>query len=187
MRIRKSGCVELDGTHCCIEIFNTALSLYRVLRITLYFSEGFSEAVVEVSWPLRVTMVCFLGQKSSLWSFVLQQRYKLFLRCFLYLLLVNLLLLASLEERSTCGELGCFLGVGDGNDLEKDILMRLLKMGLPCSGRLWQDQRQNFSLASRSKTQELLLLLAQHSNVHSYIPSSSNQQSSPKHICLEIR
>ena len=38
------------------------------------------------------------------------------------MLLVNLLLLASLEERSTCGELGCFLGVEDGNDLEKDIL-----------------------------------------------------------------
>jgi len=28
-----------------------------------------------------------------------------------------------LEERFTCGELGCFLEVGDGNDLEKDILI----------------------------------------------------------------
>jgi len=37
--------------------------------------------------------------------------------------LVNLLLLASLEERSTHGELGCFLEVGDGDDLEKEFLV----------------------------------------------------------------
>ena len=39
------------------------------------------------------------------------------------LLLVNLLLLASLEERSTHGELGCFLEAGDEDDLEKDVLV----------------------------------------------------------------
>jgi len=27
-----------------------------------------------------------------------------------------------LEERSTCRVLGCFLGAGDGNDLEKEFL-----------------------------------------------------------------
>jgi len=31
-------------------------------------------------------------------------------------------LLASLEERSTYGELGCFLGVKDGDDLEEGFL-----------------------------------------------------------------
>ena len=52
--------------------FKAALSLYRVLEVALYFSEGFLEAVArvsvvaEVSWPLGVTIVCFLGQKSSL-------------------------------------------------------------------------------------------------------------------------
>ena len=47
----------------------------------------------------------------------------MFLRCFLRSSLVNLLLLASLEERSTYRVLGCFLGVGDGDDLEKGFLM----------------------------------------------------------------
>ena len=74
MRIRKSRCVELDGTHCYIRKFNMALSLCRVLEVTLYFSRDFSEAaargstVVKALWSLRVTMVCFLEQKSNLWS-----------------------------------------------------------------------------------------------------------------------
>jgi len=38
------------------------------------------------------------------------------------LLLVNLPLLASLEEKSTHRVLGCFLGVGDGDDLEEEFL-----------------------------------------------------------------
>ena len=72
MRIRKSRCIELDGTHCCTEKFNTALSLCEVLEIALYFSKGFSEAaarisvVAEAPQPLGVTVVCFLEQKSSL-------------------------------------------------------------------------------------------------------------------------
>ena len=51
-----------------------ALSLYRVLGIALYFSEDFLEATAKVSvvakalWPLEVSIVCFLGQESSLWS-----------------------------------------------------------------------------------------------------------------------
>jgi len=36
--------------------------------------------------------------------------------------LVNLLLLASLEERSTHEELGCFLGAGDGDNFKKEVL-----------------------------------------------------------------
>jgi len=36
--------------------------------------------------------------------------------------LVNLLLLASLEERSVCGELNCFLEVGD-NGLDRDDMV----------------------------------------------------------------
>jgi len=48
VRIRKSRCVKLDRTHCCIEEFNMALSLYRVLEITLYFifSKDFSKATI---------------------------------------------------------------------------------------------------------------------------------------------
>ena len=47
----------------------------------------------------------------------------MFSRHFLCLSLVNLLLLASLEERSIYGESDCFLGAKDGDDLEEDILM----------------------------------------------------------------
>jgi len=49
-----------------------ALSLCRVLEITLYFSENFLEvatrvsAVAEALRSLEETMVCFLGQESSL-------------------------------------------------------------------------------------------------------------------------
>jgi len=39
------------------------------------------------------------------------------------LVAVNLPLLASLEERSTCRVLGCFLGVGDRDDFEKGFLV----------------------------------------------------------------
>ena len=42
--------------------------------------------------------------------------------CFLCLSLVNLLLLASLEKKSTYGVLGCFLRAGDGDDLEEEFL-----------------------------------------------------------------
>jgi len=49
-----------------------ALSLCRVLEVTLYFSESFSEAttresaVTKVLQPLGVTVVYFLGQNSNL-------------------------------------------------------------------------------------------------------------------------
>ena len=78
MRIRKSRYIESDRTHCYIEKFNAALSLCGVLGVAFYFSEGFSEAAARVSvvaealQPLEETMVCFLGQKSSLWSLALQ-------------------------------------------------------------------------------------------------------------------
>ena len=78
MRIRKSRCVELNQTRCCTGEFNATLSLCRVLWVTLYFSEGFSEAAARVSavaeapQPLGETVVCFLGQESSLWSPALQ-------------------------------------------------------------------------------------------------------------------
>ena len=59
MRIGKSGYIESNWTCCCTRKFNAALSLCRVLGVTLYFSKGFSEAaakvlvVVEAPWPLR--------------------------------------------------------------------------------------------------------------------------------------
>jgi len=49
MRIRKSGCVELDRTYCCTGKFNIALSLCRVLEITLYFFKYFLEIAAEES------------------------------------------------------------------------------------------------------------------------------------------
>ena len=78
VRIRKSRYIKLNGTYYYIRKFNVALSLCKVLKITLYSSEGFSEAatrelaVAEVSWPLKLTVVCFLEQESNLWSPVLQ-------------------------------------------------------------------------------------------------------------------
>jgi len=72
MRIGKSRCVELDGTHYCTKKFNIALSLCRVLEVIFYFSEDFSKAtagrlaVAEALQPLGVTMVCFLGQEFNL-------------------------------------------------------------------------------------------------------------------------
>ena len=51
---------ESNWTCCCTGIFNTALSLCRVLEVTLYFSEDFLEAVAEVPQPLGETVVCFL-------------------------------------------------------------------------------------------------------------------------------
>ena len=47
----------------------------------------------------------------------------MFSRCFLHSSLVNLPLLASLEERFTHRVLGCFLRVGDEDNLEKGFLV----------------------------------------------------------------
>ena len=66
MRIGKSGYIKSDRACCCTGKFNVALSLYRVLEVTLYFSKDFSEAAAEASWSLEVTIVCFLEQESSL-------------------------------------------------------------------------------------------------------------------------
>ena len=72
MRVRKSRCIESNPTRCYTGKFNAALSLCEVLGVTLYFSEGFLEAaagesvVAEALQPLRVTVVYFLKQESSL-------------------------------------------------------------------------------------------------------------------------
>ena len=64
--------IKLDRTHCYIEKFNIAFSLYEVLRVTLHFSENFLEATIEESvateilQPLKVTKVCFLRQEFNL-------------------------------------------------------------------------------------------------------------------------
>ena len=49
VRIRKSGYIESDGTCCYTRKFNIALSLYKVLEFTLYFSESFLKIAAEVS------------------------------------------------------------------------------------------------------------------------------------------
>ena len=54
MRIGKSGCVESDRTHYCIEKFNVALSLYKVLEVTFYFSKNFSEVAARGSVVAKV-------------------------------------------------------------------------------------------------------------------------------------
>ena len=46
VRIRKSRCIELDKTCCCIRKFNAALSLCGVLKVALYFSKDFLEVAV---------------------------------------------------------------------------------------------------------------------------------------------
>ena len=67
VRIRKSKYIELDRTHCYTGKFNAALSLCRVLGLTLYFSNDFSKtatrelAVTKVLQSLEVIIVCFLG------------------------------------------------------------------------------------------------------------------------------
>ena len=72
MRIGKSRCVESNWTDCCIEKFNMALSLCRVLGVALYFSEDFLETAAGVSAVAKAlqflgeTMVYFLEQESSL-------------------------------------------------------------------------------------------------------------------------
>ena len=71
MQIRKSRYIESNET-CCTRKFNVVLSLCEVLEVTLYFSKDFSEVatrelvIPEVLWPLEVTMVYFLEQKSNL-------------------------------------------------------------------------------------------------------------------------
>ena len=120
MRIKKKIYVELDRTCCYIGKFNAALSLYGVLEVALYFFKSFLKAtarrsaVAEVLWSL--------GQESNLQSSIPQQRHRLFSRCFLHLSLVNLPLLASLEERSTYRKINCLLGVENRNGLEDDDL-----------------------------------------------------------------
>ena len=47
----------------------------------------------------------------------------MFLRHFLHSSLVNLPLLASLEKKFTHRVLDCFLGAGDGDDLEEEFLV----------------------------------------------------------------
>ena len=74
MRVGKSGCIESNWTHCYTGEFNMTLSLCGVVGVALYFSKGFSEAaarvlaVAEALRSLGETVVCFLGQESSLWS-----------------------------------------------------------------------------------------------------------------------
>ena len=53
--------------------------------------------------------------------------------------------------------------------------MRLPEMDLPCSGRLWQNQRWKLFLASRSETQKPLFPLVLYGGIHGLVPSSSNQ------------
>ena len=74
MKIGKSRYIKSNRTHCYTGKFNTALSLYKVLEVTLYFSKGFLEAatrglaVAKVLQLLEVIIVCFLEQESNLWS-----------------------------------------------------------------------------------------------------------------------
>ena len=49
IEVRKNRYIELDRIHCYIRKFNTALSLCRVLGITFYFSEGFSDITIGIS------------------------------------------------------------------------------------------------------------------------------------------
>ena len=164
MSITKSRYIELNETHCYTKKFNIALSLHKVLETTLYFSKGFLEAVAEALQLFRMTIVCFLEQKSSLYFFVPQQRHRLLLSYFLYSLLVNL---ASLEEKSTCRELNCFLGT-ENNKL--DILIN-----------------NNSYLTFKNENQEPLFLPVLYSGIHGLASSRSDQQLLLRHICFRTR
>jgi len=54
IRIKKSRYIESNGTCYYIEKFNMALSLYRVLEVTFYFSKGFLEITTEKSVAAEV-------------------------------------------------------------------------------------------------------------------------------------
>ena len=60
--------------------------------------------------------------------------------------------------------------------------MRLLETDLPCSGKLWQNQRWKLFLTSGSETQGPLSLPALHSGVHGLVLSSSDQWSLLRYI-----
>ena len=67
VRVQKSKYIELNRTYCYTMKFNIALSLYKVLKITLYFSKDFSKANIgrstatEVLQSLGVTVTsCIL-------------------------------------------------------------------------------------------------------------------------------
>ena len=170
-----------DETCYCTGKFNVAFSLCGVLGVALYFSKSFSEAaarrsaVVEIPQLLGVIIVYFLEQESSLQSSIPQQKHRLFSKCFLHLSLVNLPLLASLEERFIHRVLGCFLGVEDGDDLEEGFLAdKATGDDFSYSGRPWQDRRWKLFLTSKSETQRPLSLPVLHSGICSHVPSSSN-------------
>ena len=94
----------------------------------------------------------------------------------MYSLLVNLLLLTSLEKRFTHGELDCFLEAGDRNDLKEEVLVD--KTTRDRFVLFWEatarPEVEDFP-ASESETQEPLSLLILHSNIHGHVFSSSNQ------------
>jgi len=85
----------------------------------------------------------------------------LFLRHFLHLLLVNLLLLASLKERSTHRELGCFLGVGDKDSLNRDYLVDEATKDVICLilGGHGITSRESFTLLLKVRLKSLLFYL----------------------------
>ena len=107
---------ELDWTHCCTGKFNVAFSLCRVLGITLYFSEGFSEAaargsaVTEAPQPLGETMVCFLEQESSLWSPAIEAQ--IVFEMLLALVTSQLAIADQLGREVHLWSVGLFLGSG---------------------------------------------------------------------------
>ena len=59
--------------------------------------------------------------------------------------------------------------------------MGLLELNLPCSGRLWQNQKWKLFLISGSETQEPLFPPALYSGVHGLFLSSGDRWSSLKY------
>ena len=49
IRIKRSKCIESNGTCCCTGKFNIALSLCKVLGVALYFFKDFSEVATRES------------------------------------------------------------------------------------------------------------------------------------------
>jgi len=92
------------------------------------------------------------------------------------LLLVNLPLLASLEERSTCRELGCFLEVEDGDDFEKRFLAdEAARNGFALFWVTVAGPEVEAFPCFQSETQGPLSLPALYGSTHSHVSWSGNQ------------
>ena len=66
VRVKMNRNIKLNRTCYYIEKFNIVFSLCGALGVNLYFSKSCSETVAKTPQSLKLTVVCFLKQKSNL-------------------------------------------------------------------------------------------------------------------------